>query len=418
MNNVVNNETEEKNIIICEDCGKEIDAESGDYFETADGRIICYDCYCEDYFTCENCGKIHFIGDCIETSDSHRYFCVDCANFELYRCDDCDDWYEYTHNIFETTDGRSICYHCRDSYIFCDDCGGLFYEDDIEYCEDDGNYYCNNCLDSHINSNNSIKSYHAHKNTFEKRKTEKEAKTPLYFGFELEVEKSNYNATYTDDMAEIIDNIMQGDVVFEHDGSLSDGFEIISQPVTLKYIYKNKDKIEKMLKALVENGYISHNSEHCGLHIHLSRDYFTPNEIDKLQLIIEKFKKELIIFSRRGSSQQLHWAKFITDSVNDNGEKLNVDYIKKYKNKYDRYYALNLSNSSTIEFRLLRGTLKYNTFMASFELLNNMSKIAKNTSAKNIDNLKFEDIILYGKNNKHLKQYCLEKNLIKSDVNK
>lgn len=413
-NDNVMNETEDKNIVICEDCGKELDVDNDEYYETADGRIICYDCYCDDYFTCEQCGNIHPIDEAIETSDTNRYFCQNCADFELYQCNDCGDYYERSDNVYETADVRTICENCRDNYYYCDDCGELYPEEDVEYCEEDDRYYCCNCISNH---NNKIKHYHAHKGHFEKRKTEKEAKTPLYFGFELETEKSNYYNTSVNDMAGIIDDIMQSDVVFETDGSLSDGFEIISQPMTLKYIYKNKEKIEKMLKSLTDNGYISHNSEHCGLHVHLSRDYFTPNEIDKLQLIIEKFKRELIIFSRRGDSQQRHWAKFITDEINDNGENLDVDYIKKYKNKYDRYYALNLSNRDTIEFRLLRGTLKYNTFIASFELLNNMSKIAKNTSAKNIDNLEFKDLVFYGKNNKHLKEYCMSKNLIKSEVN-
>jgi len=207
-------------------------------------------------------------------------------------------------------------------------------------------------------------------------------------------------------------DIMRGRVVFERDGSLNSGFEIISNPMTFNYIMENKINIKNMLQELINNGYISHDSTTCGLHIHLSKNYFTENQIDKLQFLIERFKKELIIFSRRTSEQINSWAKFITDYPGTENEKINLDFIKKYKNKSERYQVLNLSNSDTIEFRLIRGTLKTNTFLASIELLHNMAGIVKRKSLKDLEKITFADLIDYGKYNKELKKYCIDKKLI------
>ena len=41
-----------------------------------------------------------------------------------------------------------------------------------------------------------------------------------------------------------------------------------------------------------------------------------------------------------------------------------------------RYVAVNLNNYHTIEFRLFRGTLKYNTFIATLQMVNHICDAA------------------------------------------
>ena len=53
-------------------------------------------------------------------------------------------------------------------------------------------------------------------------------------------------------------------------------------------------------------------------------------------------------------------------------------YIKKNKETSTRYMALNLTNYYTIEFRIFRGTLNFDTFMASVELVNNIVTLCSN----------------------------------------
>jgi hypothetical protein len=65
-------------------------------------------------------------------------------------------------------------------------------------------------------------------------------------------------------------------------------------------------------------------------------------------------KPELEKLARRGENQYTQYKKV-------DGE------LTKYQNR-DRYAALNWQNDNTVEFRIFRGTLKYETFMASMEL--------------------------------------------------
>lgn len=405
-------EKEKKEILYCSDCWAEITDDN--YYTTADGDIICEDCYFNDYFVCGCCGEIHSNDEIVRVEDNEdAYYCESCAQTELYHCDDCGSYFESCDSLITTHDERDICESCYDDYFTCAECGEVYHNDDANYCEEDGEYYCPDCIAQF--ESNTIKSYHAHKGSYKKHKTQKDKNiSPLYFGFELEVENKKNNC-YNDDMTEIIYNIMGDLVVFEHDGSLNNGFEIISQPMTFNYIIENKNIIDKMLQKLRENGFASHDTTTCGLHVHLSRDYFTETQIDKMNLLIEKNKKELLKFSRRNIEQQCHWSKFLTDENTPlNG--LNIKYIKDNKKTYDRYYALNLTNRETIEFRLFKGTLKTETFFASLQLLYNMARIAKTKSIKDIENMKFKDLIENGFFKKELKNYCLEKNIIESEV--
>lgn len=408
---LLENEEEKKELLHCDCCGCDIDTENDEYYTTADGDTICEDCYYNDYFTCEYCGEIHHVDYSYTAQDTGTMYCEDCKD-EFYYCGECGEYYEKSENVYELANGDYICQHCFESgdYYFCEGCGELHYIDEMHE-GDDGYMYCDDCYEAGF-----IKSYHDHKGDFDFYRTQKDfAKIPLYFGFELEVENNEHNID-NNEMAEIINNIMQGTVVFEHDSSLNTGFEIISNPMTFNYIMENITRFKKMLQELIDNGYTSHDAGTCGLHIHLSKNYFTENQVDKMQFLIEKFKKELIIFSRRTGEQIERWAKFITDYQEAQNEQLNLDFIKKYKNKSERYEALNLSNSDTIEFRLIRGTLKETTFFASIELLNNMARIVKRKSMKELEKISFADIIEYGKYNNELKKYCIDKKLIKDNT--
>ena len=73
----------------------------------------------------------------------------------------------------------------------------------------------------------------------------------------------------------------------------------------------------------------------------------------------------------------MHWCQFLSD-YKGGKEIKSLYYIKKNKTTSDRYLALNLTNRRTIEFRIFRGTLKFETFMASVELVNNIMTLCSN----------------------------------------
>ena len=52
-----------------------------------------------------------------------------------------------------------------------------------------------------------------------------------------------------------------------------------------------------------------------------------------------------------------------------------LDHAKKGANR-SRYTCVNLQNDSTIEFRIFRGTLKYNTLIATLQLIERICDVA------------------------------------------
>ena len=52
-----------------------------------------------------------------------------------------------------------------------------------------------------------------------------------------------------------------------------------------------------------------------------------------------------------------------------------MDHAKKSAHA-GRYTSVNLTNKSTIEFRIFRGTLKYNTLIATLQLLDRICDVA------------------------------------------
>ena len=60
---------------------------------------------------------------------------------------------------------------------------------------------------------------------------------------------------------------------------------------------------------------------------------------------------------------------------------------------YEPYYAVNLTNSETIEIRIFRGTLNIETFKATLKFTNRIAEICKNTRAADIAKMTFEDLL-------------------------
>jgi hypothetical protein len=87
-----------------------------------------------------------------------------------------------------------------------------------------------------------------------------------------------------------------------------------------------------------------------------------------------------------------------------------VDKMKQLKSK-GRYLALNLQNYYTVEFRLFKGTLNFTSFMASLQLVMELSKYAIRTDLKNILSTSWSDVFLCTKH-KELKAYLEERGLI------
>jgi hypothetical protein len=214
-----------------------------------------------------------------------------------------------------------------------------------------------------------------------------------YFGVELEIDKGG---TSNDNAYQIIQSVNETaqNIYIKKDGSLSDGFEIVTHPMTLEYHMDDMKWAELSEKAL-EMGYKSHKTETCGLHIHVNRTTFSDeyntqeNCISRVLFILERFWEELIRFSRRSQEKVKQWA----NRYGFQHEPSDILYSAKRNNNSNRYTCLNLNNDNTIEFRIFRGTLKRNTIISTLQLVNYICDMAISMSTDEIKELNWCEFV-------------------------
>ena len=372
----------EREIAICKDCGKEI---IGSYVEY-DGEYICQECFDNDYFYCDDCGRIGYrdYGYWIESSD--RVVC-DCCICNYNRCEDCGEYYPEN----ETTtinDGNNnyyeVCEHCysNNNYGYCDGCGEYFEEGCLHWHDDD--CYCDNCYSEqsgYLYDYHEFIDWHLFKGINEEN-------PPYYIGKEIELEPKG-----SSDVRGVLNAIENNiNAVGMHDGSLSyGGVEVVTHPESWEYLQEHKQDYINFFNKIKDLEY--GNAGGCGLHFHVTR----PNEdvIARVIMLLESFKSEIKKLSRRSENQLSSWAKFLTDF--DGEEKIKYQSSKYLKDTYikgwhDRYLALNLNNSNTIEFRFFNGVNTFEQFWGALQFIHNVMQVALNEE-KDINTINWQDLL-------------------------
>jgi hypothetical protein len=274
----------------------------------------------------------------------------------------------------------------------------------MDYCsngEDDSEYWiCSSC-DERGGS-------HIHSYSYKPRAVFKKADNEhvkdvgqLYFGIELEVER-NGSDTSKSSMAKLIEN----DAYYlKNDGSLSDGFEIVTHPMTFSFIQQNKSIVfSKMLSLLSVKGYRSYDSDTCGMHIHLSKKAFGTWQLYRFIKFFVDNKDFVTSISQRKSEQLNKWA-----TIEEEDDNSIIYKAKKKDGNSKRYVAINLQNDKTIELRIFRGTLNHMSFMKNIEFAYALFNFTRD--CKNISLQSFREYINQSNEYTMLKKFIKTKNL-------
>ena len=288
---------------------------------------------------CTNCGAEHPIEDMFEVEGD--CLCEDCADRLTVICDHCAERV-YEENAVED-DTHILCDHCFDEYyVRCDDCGRIIHRD--------------------------------------------------HFGVELEIDDGgtvNSNAQKLLDIA----NANAENLYIKTDGSLDEGLELVTHPMTLEY-HLNEMPWAEVLRKAQSMGYLSHAAGTCGLHVHISRLAFgctyeqQEAAIARLLYFVEKFWAELLRFSRRTQSQMNRWAARYGIRLTPS------EQMSHAKNSCaGRYTAVNLTNSDTVEIRMFRGTLKLNTLKATLQMVNHLVEVAISMSDSQVQDMSWFDFL-------------------------
>lgn len=331
--------------IYCSHCGAVIDT---DDYEELDGQIVCSDCVENHTTVCDCCGERIWSDDA--EGDEYTYLC-------------------------------SYCY--QNHYTRCSNCDSLIHNDDAYRL--DGEDYCHECYDEERD-----KCQHIHDYGYKPE--------PIfygdgnrYFGVELEIDGAGKDDEYAEELLDIA-NADDAHIYIKSDGSLDDGMELVSHPMTLDY---HKDYCwENVMHKAVSLGYRSHQTSTCGLHIHINRTAFSDNReeqdevISRILYFVEHHWNEMLKFSRRSEYTMNRWA---ARYGYEHTPKAIMDKAKKGNN--GRYAAVNLCNYHTVEFRMFRGTLKYNTFIAAIELVNRICDVAMYNTDDSIAKISWSDFV-------------------------
>lgn len=276
---------------------------------------LCEACQ-DNAFYCTSCSRLH------HTEDSHEYN---------------DSW----------------CHDCyTDYYATCDDCGD-------EYVIEDGCSYCDR---QHRLIHDY--SYRPDPQFFIGGAAEYTHRVPngmSVTGFELEMEASSCDV---DEGAELANELYQKWCYLKYDGSLNNGFEMVSHPLSYKYMM---DVFPfDSLKQLSDLGMRSSMTRTCGLHVHINKSFFSshPTTMWRFMSMFYRNPDKWKRVAGRENSNYANWSEYELEQM--------LNYTKGLKegrrvSNSDRYVALNLQNSQTIELRFFKGTLSPTALRARLE---------------------------------------------------
>jgi len=300
----------------------------------------------------------------------------------------------YTH-VHNCTNSNSIYRHngewISDSYMeennLVFDCDGdIMHLDDVYYWECDGEYHHNPESDDDDDDDDDcdmdaacINSY-SYRPSMKFHKLSNENENAPFFGIELEVERKNSNGLKHKYMAGMIDHEHW---YFKNDGSLTDGFEIVTHPMTFNYIKQDEKTFSDSFKLLVENGYNSYDANTCGMHIHISKNNFNTWHLYRFLKFFVENKEFIIAISQRKMEKLKKWA-----NIEDDNDSSLIYKAKKKDGNNERYVAINLKNSQTIEIRIFRGTLNFNSFMKNIEFAHSLFMYTKENKDVSLDGFK------------------------------
>lgn len=310
---------------------------SASHYET-DRELICELVGAtHDVDTCEHCGG-SFIGEQLREAVSGDQVCDDCRL------------------------GSYVYSSYQDTWIPEDDALRVVLRDGEHdwVLEGHDDFYFNDDLSEWVHVDHTpptrdvIGSYHSSKPHFSVQPDSwTAAHGDRFLGVELEVEAHRVDA---EEAARRIHGAVNGGeygarVFFEHDGSLTSGFEIISQPMSLPAV---RELFGELLQPELVRGLRSHRTTTCGLHVHVSRAGLSNLTIARAVTFVNDSANDAFMqaLARRYETRYCSYREKALDEAHLPG---------------DRYEAVNLTGRSTIEFRMFRGSLKLEAVVAAVE---------------------------------------------------
>ncbi len=286
-------------------------------------------------------------------------------------CNDCGDTSCRDDSIYVASYDNYVGSCCSDNYRYHEGHDEYYHDDDYPYDDEDEDYdddgYCNGIYGYDYDVTEQLNPiYHGN----EKR----------LLATEIEVERRN---DCSSTIAEKVGRTMENFALCKHDGSLQNGFEIVSAPATISAL---KEGWTKFCEANYSDQLSSWHTATCGMHIHVDRTSLTPLEIGKLLVFVngKANSKFMEAIAGRNSTQ---WS------------------AKKYKGikdalqRSDKYEALATHKPKTIEFRIFRGNIAKQGIMRNIEFVdaicNFVRTVGMDKDTDTVNRLSYTNFVSY-----------------------
>lgn len=319
------------------------------------------------YHTCESC-SVYTLANTTR--------CHSCMRNRNVECRGCGETFDR-----EGSTTVRYCPRCMEvSFAYCaqEGCDNTVRRNNtnIVYTEDDGDGYA--CRD-HRQGMQVIKAW-----DYKPRSYPYFGKGELYFGVEWEVENR------TDSNREVLaSNILRkmndfkgakNLVFFKHDGSIENGFEIVSNPFSWEFFKKRQDVFFPIYQ-LLQQGMGSDDYETCGFHIHLNREAFSTLHLYKFMSFIYQQPDAMTIIAERNSG------RYASYNRPDQGlaRKAMGDTMD------GKYVAINNSNRKTVELRIFKGSLEPKRFKKNMEFAHALWRYSRGRAIRHLNITNFMD---------------------------
>ena len=328
--------------------------------------------------TCPHCLGMAEIGDRhkVRIGDARgelvtQYWCRSCTS-DTRRCGGCSTRYDEDSasiNIIEVSTGRQ-----RSTFCYFEEC----YIGNVWVCATDGkvNYtgdsFCATCdrdKDGNLQRcrcGNGSSDSPVHTSSCQPNLVFHGIATEIMMGFELEMEFTRGLR----DAAQFAREKLQIPEIaqLKNDGSLNNGFELVTQPHTLT-AYSEQTTLWDTIRELRDDyGARSWDPKSCGFHIHLGRDGFSNGKhMHRFIEFIYRHPEEMMKFGGRKSTYARFddvWGFDVYDRPIFSFEMKGGENL----NGGEKYTAVNTSKQATIELRFMRGTTKIESIFAYLQM--------------------------------------------------
>lgn len=316
------------------------------------------------------------------------------------------------------------------AFNFCTKCGAIYRENEAHDCADvrcehcgrlikrtgSAFHICGACLRERIGRR---LEYHGFNLPVQFEKPEKREKR-LHMGMEIEfnVDRSGYANIFAEHIHDTLNTDSENGYIFAHveaDGSLVNyGAEVVTMPRTIATLYKMRDKLDKAFAGIKYKvrGYLSatgaaYAANNCGVHVHIDRK-FLGEDVEKAEVLITRMLCTFPQFFHDLSGREVDRCDYAKMPSATENEKHNVFKMHKkvIDSRGDRYMALNVRPSDTVEFRLFANDgATADEILARADIVQSLFKWGKCASISRGMTAPITDIFKYIYNRETVKKY-------------